>query len=647
MQQRFEPFLWRVRASGALALCLACALGWFANPREAGAAPAPAPAVQQGTAFANSIAPTSSSQLVNPAGVNPAAWGPAASTPSSIPVHLGGFTTPLTTSTAYTAARSGGLTPLGTQAMVSCANFVPSANADPLQVQACAAVNFMTNNCMTPSTQQAGVIAHLGATQITGGNCYGTYGAGVQSFNMASQVTPADSIFTVVNTLKSTAPAVVANNCTTQNVVTTPAQFALNTCTKNTDTSVENCSQFLSATVVTTQTLANPTESCPNGTLVGNYCQATTTGAAAVTYVCPAGQTLQGNQCIGPNGSTPAIVASYTCPTGQTLSGTNCVADLTTVVGGATQNISCPTGSTWNGTACQSTLVTSATLPVGVICQDGYGYVPSDYVLSGTTCQFPNGDQGPYTLNTLVPGCTGLNDFTTYIGGIRMEIQAGQCTWRITDRLGGHSCPIPNPARYVLLNTTTPGPAGYVNTSTGLCTYLPAVIYSCPVGYVLDTNNNCVGATTTTAIVSSYFCPTGGAYVNGSCSTTVLATATITYSCPTGQVVSGNQCTQTVVTTVPATPVYSCPAGATLSGALCIAAGQTTPANVTYSCPAGSVLSGSQCTTTTVTPATVTYSCSDGSAAIAGICRIRSVQSAWTDTCVPYEARAGTPLPLP
>ena len=368
--------------------------------------------------------------------------------------------------------------------------------------------------------------------------------------------------------------------------------------------------------------------------------------------------------CIGPNGSTPAIVASYTCPTGQTLSGTNCVANLSTVVGGATQDISCPTDSTWNGTACQSTVVTDATLPVGVLCLDGYGSIARDYVIDGTSCTFPSYDPAvigcpecggidpPYPgVAFVVTGCPGLNDFTTYITNVRLEAQSayrnGDCVLRASSMFYGSACPIPNPARYVLLDTTTPGRLGYMNTSTGVCSYKPAVQYSCPIGYALDANNNCVGTTTTTAIVISYFCPAGGDYVNGSCTTTVTTSATITYSCPMGQTLSGTQCTETTVTTAPATAVYSCPNGGTLSGPDCIAAGQITAAAVTYACAAGSVLSGTTCTTTTTVPATITYSCVDGSAPLNGICRIKSAQSSLTDTCGVYESSAGSMLATP
>ncbi|MEA2120607.1 hypothetical protein, partial [Halovibrio sp. HP20-50] len=61
-------------------------------------------------------------------------------------------------------------------------------------------------------------------------------------------------------------------------------------------------------------------------------------------------------------------------------------------------------------------------------------------------------------------------------------------------------------------------------------------------------------------------------------------------------------------------------------------------------CPPNGVLSGQTCTITTTTPANVQFSCVDGSAVVNGFCNIRSVQTAWTNTCAAYQNAGGAPV---
>ena len=211
----------RVVAAG----CIAIAAAVLSAPGSA----QNATATQDGTAFANSLAPTSASQVVNPAAVQPA-WSGFTGTPTSTPPNLGGFSNPNTASSNLAAARSAGLTGFGNQAVNQCANFVRGPTSDPLQVQACAAVNFLTNNCLTPNTQQAGIMAHLGQSQTTGTNCAGTYGQGVQNFNISSQLSSNDTIFTGMGGLGATASGALNPSCSTQTVQTAPPKYQTDTC---------------------------------------------------------------------------------------------------------------------------------------------------------------------------------------------------------------------------------------------------------------------------------------------------------------------------------------------------------------------------------------------------------------------------------
>jgi hypothetical protein len=237
----------------------------------------------QGTAFANSIAPTSPAQVVNPAGVNSTAWGTSASTPSTVPQNLGAFSQPNTSGANLSAAKSMGLSGLGNQAVSQCANFVPTPTSDPLQVQACAAVNFLTNQCMTPNNTQQGVISKLGMSQTAGSNCGGTYGQSVQNFNMAGQLSGTDTMFSVTSGLKTNATTATSATCAPQTVQTSPPKYALNTCVKDINTITQICSQNL-------QTVVTPAHgTCPSGGSLASavfYRTSTPQDTVSITAAC-------------------------------------------------------------------------------------------------------------------------------------------------------------------------------------------------------------------------------------------------------------------------------------------------------------------------------------------------------------------------
>ena len=106
--------------------------------------------VANGTAFANSIAPTSPQQIVNPSGVNTSTWGSQTGVSTSVPSGLGGFSNPNTTSNALTAAQSSSLASYGRQAESYCASYTPGSDA--YVIQFCSAVYFLIELCMRPTT---------------------------------------------------------------------------------------------------------------------------------------------------------------------------------------------------------------------------------------------------------------------------------------------------------------------------------------------------------------------------------------------------------------------------------------------------------------------------------------------------------------
>jgi hypothetical protein len=381
--------------------------------------------VANGTAFANSIAPTSPQQIVNPSGVNSSTWGSQTGVSTAVPSGLGGFSSPDTTSTALTAAQGSSLTAYGRQAESFCASYTPGS--DPYENQYCAAVNFLNEQCMTPTTGEQSVLGATASQFGSSANCAGTYGAGQSQFGYGNQVTPSDPMFQVTGNLANTATSTLTQNCSTQTVVTQPAQYANNTCVVSTNEDDNSCSQYLSATITQIVNEALATDSCPSGSsLQGNTC------IHQITYTpwisCPAGYMQGGpnhDQCVqisnlqgapycpggfgtgySSNGTmicvylssmadpppnvydnmplidpgvciagtcyAPDFLPLESCPSGYTFDGTECT--MTITIGGT---YNCNAGDTLQGQTCVSTSSTAATVTYSC---------PNGQTLSGTNC---------------------------------------------------------------------------------------------------------------------------------------------------------------------------------------------------------------------------------------------------------------------
>lgn len=205
--------------------------------------------LSEGTTFGKSIAPTQPGQVVNPANVNSSAWSGNTSSTTTVPSGLGGFSKPITSASTFDSAKTMGLVGLGNQAMDNCAAYTPGSG-DAARDQECAAVNFLSQRCLTPSGAQANVMSGTGGSaqsQLNSSYCAGSYGKGANQFDFANQVKSSDSIFSAVGGSQKDAGKTTGEICTQKAVVTKPAEFELNNCIKTFSSDVETCSQVLKA----------------------------------------------------------------------------------------------------------------------------------------------------------------------------------------------------------------------------------------------------------------------------------------------------------------------------------------------------------------------------------------------------------------
>lgn len=243
--------------------------------------------MNQGTIFGNSIAPTQAGQIVNPGVVNLNAWGNNTSAPLSTPNGLGGFSTPHTQGTDLEQAKTIGLAGLGNAAMDRCASYVPTG--DPAKDQECAAVNFLSQRCLTPSAGQAQIMSKAGAgsnqAQLLSSYCAGSYGKGADQFNFKDQVTAGDSVFSSITGAQNKVGTKTGQICTQKKIVVEPALYETSTCLKSINTDQISCSQFLRIEAIQepgcspgqflTRVIADPCPTCPDKLVFDFTCTAT------------------------------------------------------------------------------------------------------------------------------------------------------------------------------------------------------------------------------------------------------------------------------------------------------------------------------------------------------------------------------------
>lgn len=614
--------------------------------------------LNEGMNFANSIKATSNGQVVNPSAVNGSAWstnGATTAVPSATPSGLGGFSAPTTSSSLYGANNfMGALSGLGTKAMADCVGYVPTG--DKVADQRCAAINFLSAHCLTATSGQNKILGASAASQGSLANCAGTYGAGQAQFDYGNQISGDDPVFDVVRGVKDNPDSTTGGSCSEQNVVTNPAEYAMNNCMKSASVLTESCSQSLSATITTTSQAANVGYSCANGTQVGSFCQATDSTTVPIIYGCPAGYTLSGNTCTGTD-AKPAT-PNYSCPAGSALSGTNCIDGSGKVTPAPTNGYSCPSGYSLSGQTCSMTQTVPAV-------QAGYG-CPAGSTLVGTQCVSGAQVSDPVANQQLCPDGFTLNNGTcvgtataaaqpiyscppgaTYQavgktctssiavaasatpaycpGGIYTDgVYRGYCgaVWNFNGPDGSTLYPWSDPRTacnsrsfsgltLVFADLQEIGLQGYPKLT---CIWAISTVYACPQGSV-QSGSQCITTTTTSATLG-YQCPAGQVLNGTTCTSTTTSntTATATYDCKGTLNAAGTNCQYTVTSTTGATPHYTCETGFTLSGTNCIGS-VVQAATPVYTCPAGATLFNKQCTDRTgnVTPADVaSYSCPDG-----------------------------------
>jgi hypothetical protein len=313
----------------------------------------------------------------------------------------------------------------------------------------------------------------------------------------------------------------------------------------------------------------------------------TSYAAPATTDNCTNG-ILVGKYCV----ATSSVPATVSCPTGYTFDGIACTSSSTQP---GTGNYTCPTGQTPVGSGanmvCQSDSLPATTAKActaTAYATQGDGQVPPAEVCiapcpAGTISGFPY--TAPIAFSNPTP-VSGYCPPFTKAGGQK-------CNYPIA--YNGLACvaPISCPFGTTPVTGTYYGPHGTMYIR--LCGPAPTPIYTCPIGFTGP-----VGTSTPPVCIPP----------------TTVATIT-TYSCPGGVVQNGSTCTV------------------------------TSTATTTFGCLPGQKLSGTNCFIDTSTPATVNYSCTNGSTPVNGLCIIKSIQTSWADTCVPYETSAGSMLPTP
>jgi hypothetical protein len=352
-------------------------------------------------------------------------------------------------------------------------------------------------------------VGAAGAAAARATGCGGSYGAGQSNFGYQDVLTVSDPVFHLSRTAQDNALSADGQHCVPTTVISRPAQYETNRCSKTAHTDAETCTQELAVAITTSHTPATPGYYCPEGELQGTYCVRTTTSPASVTYWCPGG-TLSGTLCI--NSSASPATVSYTCPDGATLSGTTCIG-LSGVP--ATPMYTCSVG-TYDGQGC-----TSTTAAVGVpscpapIEGDIYRWVLHD----GGWCEYYNALSGTVSIQKSVvayscpDGGTPSGSTCTNTTTATLNYQCDRGT------LSGSNCIV-----------AEDGPA------------MPA--YSCGTGTLSGTQ--CITSGSAPAI-PGYHCPAGQTLNGALCEATTTGNAPLHYSCPGGVRPVGDQC-RTVLT---------------------------------------------------------------------------------------------------
>jgi hypothetical protein len=242
----------------------------------------------------------------------------------------------------------------------------------------------------------------------------------------------------------------------------------------------------------------------------------------------------------------------YSCAAGGSISGQTCTEKYA-----ATHNsgYSCNAGDTLSGTTCTHVAATDATGTTTYSC-------PNGGTLSGSTCT----QSEPATQNVSYSCSSGA--------------------------LEGQTC----------VSTTA------YNATYGITSY------TCPSGYTLNANDNCVRYIET----SQATCQNNsdvwlGSSADPDCEVETASTPVYSFYCNPGDSLTGTSCTHVSDSPATANYYYTCSQGYTLSNQTCTESYSAT-GTTNYSCPSGT-LNGTKCSTVTTYGATksnAAYSCASG-----------------------------------
>jgi len=451
------------------------------------------------------------------------------------------------------------------------------------------------------------------------------------------------------------------------------------------------CSQ----TTITSYTASINYGCTPPATLNGTNCNTTATStkpATIVSYVCPAGWSVNGSSCIKTT-TTAATVSSYGCPVGWSVNGSSCTLTQTAA---ATVNYACPAGWSQNGTSCSKTTTTTTAATPQYFCPSGGSpsgnscttsspasvslTCPAGWQKSGNICTTT-----ATTSATLTNSCNGLAQYGNYCIGrsCYRGNNAGRpymgLTWAMCAVVYGNSTNLLNPIQ----NYTCPAdsivsgstciktssqpatenyfcPSGSLSGGQCVSTYTATISnYVCPAGQTVS-GSSCIATSTSTQAASisytcssgwsqsgsscsltssqaatpAYVCSSGWNLIGSTCSLNSSQGATPVYACATGESLNGNSCTVTNTTAAPATVVsYFCPAGGTLTATNCVTQSTATQTpSASYYCATGWTLNGTTCTVTNTQAATPNYVCPIGSTLVIDQCK--STQNVLTPATV-------------
>jgi hypothetical protein len=355
---------------------------------------------------------------------------------------------------------------------------------------------------------------------------------------------------------------------------------------------------------------------CPAGTSQqGTQCVSTSVTPATVNYSCSSG-TLSGSQCVSSSSSPATATTNYSCSSG-TLVGASCIITSSTPATPST-SYSCSSG-TLSGSSCITTSSTPATASSGYSCSSG--------TLSGSSC-----------ITTTTAPATATTSYSCPSGGTA----------------NGSTCTTTSTSSYAGTPTTSYScSSGTVNGST--CTTTTTTTSAVTVNRVCTTGYNLSGDVCTKSQFKTFFndgtgCPNGGEmlaanYKTITCVVDVSVASTTTYSCPDGFISNGLTCERTITTTAPATATtsYSCPSGGSLNGSTCTTSSTSSyaaTATTSYSCSSGTLI-GSTCYSSSSSPASysTSYSCSSGT--LSGSSCVSTSSSAASGTTT-YSCSSGT-----